>query len=83
MLGIADMDLVETAARWVTLHPWKVLCALVILAGTWKAVERLRAGSSSRKGKGLMRSAREQARFDPAQTVYSPKGYRRERKPRR
>lgn len=76
------MDSVEWAARWVALHPWMVLCGMVILAAAWKAGERLRVGWSSRR-KGLLRSAQEQRQFDPLSSVYCPKGYRRERKPRR
>ena len=81
--SFCGMDSISWAAKWVAQHPWQVLCALVILAAVLKLAERLRAGWSSRKGTGLMRSAQEQAQFDPVQTVYAPKGYRRERTPRR
>lgn len=75
------MDSITTTARWLTQHPFLVLCALVILAGALKAGAILRAGFRSRRGKELrLRTAEEQQRFDPVRAVYSPKGYR---KPRR
>ena len=75
------MDSITTTARWLTQHPFLVLCVLVILAAALKAGASLRAGFRSRRARGLrLRPAQEQAHFDPVRAVYSPKGYR---KPRR
>lgn len=57
-----------------------LLAGLVILAAIVLAVWRLRVGSAKTKGQVLrLRSAREQAKFEPVRTVYHPKGYRRPR----
>lgn len=78
--SFGSMNSIALAAQWIVNHPWAVLGALVILAAAIRLVGRLGAKSQSRKALALLRPAREQARFDPLTTVYSPKSYRRERR---
>ena len=79
--SFGGMDSITTAAQWLTQHPFLVLGVLVILAGALRAGASLHAGFRSRKARGLrLRTAKEQQRFDPVGTVYSPKGYRRQRR---
>lgn len=60
-------------------HPFEVLDALVTLEAAIKPVGHLRAGFRSSKALALLRPVQEQNRFEPVQTVYNPKGYRKPR----
>lgn len=73
------MDSIALVARWMAQHPFAVLGALVTLAAAIKLVWRLRAGFRSSKARALLRTVQEQKRFEPVQTVYNPKGYRKPR----
>ena len=73
-----DVASIMTAAQWAIAHPWLVFGALLALA--IKLAGLFRTGA--RRGKKparLMRSRKQQGRFDPVRTHYSPKQYRRER----
>lgn len=66
------------ALNWINAHPW-ISLALLAAACLWA----LRRHRTRRRPDLRIRTRREQARFDPLQTVYSPKGYRRPRTPRK
>ena len=70
----------EALVELFLLHPWMVSGGMVILAGMATALARRLWGSRRRRAWGLrLRSAEEQQRFAPVQTVYMPKRYRLKR----
>lgn len=70
----------EALAHWLEHHPWAAFAALVLVAGFVARAVYRRADLKRRPSSmALLRSKQEQARFEPVQTVYVPRQFRRER----
>ena len=82
--NFARMDSIKLAIQWAAGHPWILLGLLIGIGvtirfiGSKNGYRRNRASTSP-----LLRSAREQKRFSHLTTIYNPKGYRRERTPKK
>lgn len=82
--SLGGMDFLSSGLAWFQRSPWLVSCALVILAAALMgAVIRLSGSKRRMASVRLLRTPREQKRFDPMGTVYDPRPYRRRRTSRK
>lgn len=74
------MNSIAQAAAWIAQHPLFAVASVIFLATVFKCAQVVRKRWRIRKASTLrIRPQKEQARFEPVRTVYTPKGYRRER----
>lgn len=77
------MDLANWAVAMFQRYPWGVSGVLVLLVGILLggAIRLWGLWAARRSKRPLLRSAQEQARFQPVRTVYQPKEFRGQRRP--
>ena len=75
------MDFANSVLEAFQAHPWGMSCGLVILAaGLIGLLLRLQGLLRRRKGRALrLRTQDEQKRFQPVETVYAPRQFRKKR----